>query len=315
MKCIKCGAELDNQATACNVCNLVFTPEMKQQMLDYQAQMEEYNRQMEEYNRQMEIYNAHMRANQAAQPAVQPQSVPQPQPGAAPEAVPGVEQAQEAAQPEVQPQSVPQPQPGATPEIVPEAVPGVEQAQEAAQPVVQPQSVPQPQPGMMPGMMPVSQMQPGYQVGNLDFLADRYEKTDKKPVESKIPNVLCMLAALVCAMSVFLPYAKGATGRASMEASIWSSSRVLSLVVLIPLIASVVLSFICKKSVQIINFILTVIACGLVIFEFALTMYNIRTENFGIMRYGAYMGVVSSVILLISVPLWSLIFRNKNKEA
>jgi hypothetical protein len=194
-------------------------------------------------------------------------------------------------------------------------VSGVEQAQEAAQPEVQPQSVPQPQPGMMPGMMPVSQMQPGYQVGNLDFLADRYEKTDKKPVESKIPNVLCMLAALVCAMSVFLPYAKGATGRASMEASIWSSSRVLSLVVLIPLIASVVLSFICKKSVQIINFILTVIACGLVIFEFALTMYNIRTENFGIMRYGAYMGVVSSVILLISVPLWSLIFRNKNKEA
>ena len=57
MKCIRCGAEVENNATSCSSCSLEFTDEMKAQMAAYEKQMAEYNRQMEEYNRQMAEMN------------------------------------------------------------------------------------------------------------------------------------------------------------------------------------------------------------------------------------------------------------------
>lgn len=57
MKCIRCGAEVENNANSCSSCSLEFTDEMKVQMVAYEKQMAEYNRQMEEYNRQMAEMN------------------------------------------------------------------------------------------------------------------------------------------------------------------------------------------------------------------------------------------------------------------
>ncbi len=62
MKCIRCGAEIENSANSCSSCSLEFTDEMKAQMITYENQMAEYNRQMEEYNRQMAEYNQNAQA-------------------------------------------------------------------------------------------------------------------------------------------------------------------------------------------------------------------------------------------------------------
>lgn len=74
MKCIRCGAEVENNANSCNSCSLEFTDEMKAQMIAYDNQMAEYNRQMAEYNRQMAEYNQNEQMPQVAgQPDVNPQ--------------------------------------------------------------------------------------------------------------------------------------------------------------------------------------------------------------------------------------------------
>lgn len=130
------------------------------------------------------------------------------------------------------------------------------------------------------------------------------------PAVTSVPNILAMLAALVCALSVFLPYASG-----NDTVSIWDAvSLPIALCFLIPALIIVILSFICVKPVKIINFIVCLLYAGLHIFEFVLTLLNIKSEDYGTLAYGAYINIIAAVLVFISVPVWALIFRPKKAK-
>lgn len=286
MKCIRCGAEIKNNANSCDSCSLEFTDEMKAQMITYENQMAEYNRQMEEYNRQMAEYNqnaqvADTKAESDGQKEMQseinrqmPQKEMQP------------EQNRQMLQKEMQPeQNVQMPPMQIQPELNRQIPPM------GGQPNVNSQM----------GMA-------GYIYGNGN------NQPQAKPVKKYVPNILTIFGVIMTVVSVFLPYAK----QGNTTNSIWDvfgKGSTTDLWILIGGVVIAVIAFICSffknTACKVVSLICSLGVAGVLIFEFVLTIMDKQDYTNAALAYGSIVSAVAAGVLIIAVPIWSLIFRRK----
>ena len=319
MKCLRCGQEIDNNIAVCKYCGMDMTQYMRQgQSLQYsQPGMQQGQ------------------APQYSQPGMQPGQnrqyvqlgVQQTQAGQAPQYVqPGLQQTQAGQAPQY---SQPGMQPGQNRQYV---QPGVQQTQagqasQYSQPGMQQTQAGQAPQYSQPGMQQApqysqwaaQQVSPQYSQQNtagyydMDNDADSSENGVKKV--RYIPNIINIVGIVMALATLFIPYAHvGSDVR-----SIYSVFGIVVLPVIIGAVlvcGDVVCACINKTVCHIISMVISVILGGLYIFEFILSVIDLKKIDASLnagFNIGAWISLVTAVIMIASVPVWWLLVARKRK--
>ena len=314
MKCLRCGQEIDNNIAVCKYCGMDMTQYMRQgQSLQYsqpgmqQGQAPQYSQpgmqpvQNQQYAQSGMQQTQVVQAPQYSQPGMQPvQNQQYVQPGVQPG------QNQQYVQPGVQ-----QTQQGQAPQY----------SQPGMQPVQNRQYV---QPGMQQppqySQWAAQQVSPQYSQQNtagyydMDNDADSSENGVKKV--RYIPNIINIVGIVMALATLFIPYAHvGSDVR-----SIYSVFGIVVLPVIIGAVLAcgdVVCACINKTVCHIISMVISVIFGGLYIFEFILSVIDLKKIDASLnagFNIGAWISLVTAIIMIASVPVWWLLVARKMKE-
>ena len=274
MKCLRCGQEIDNNIAVCKYCGMDMTQYMRQGQ-----------------------------SSQYSQPGMQQGQSPQ-------YVQPGMQQGQA-------PQySQPGMQPGQNQQYV---QPGMQQTQ-AVQAVQAPQySQPGTQQPPQYSQWAAQQVSPQYSQQNtagyydMDNDADSSENGVKKV--RYIPNIINIVGIVMALATLFIPYAHvGSDVR-----SIYSVFGIVVLPVIIGAVlvcGDVVCACINKTVCHIISMVISVIIGGLYIFEFILSVIDLKKIDASLnagFNIGAWISLVTAVIMIASVPVWWLLVARKRK--
>ena len=316
MKCLRCGQEIDNNIAVCKYCGMDMTQYMRQ------GQSSQYSQPGMQQGQ----------APQYSQPGMQPgqnQQYVQPgmQPGQNQQYVqPGVQQTQAGQAPQY---SQPGMQPGQNRQYV---QPGVQQTQAGQAPQYSQPGMQQTQAGQapqysQPGMQQppqysqwaAQQVSPQYSQQNtagyydMDNDADSSENGVKKV--RYIPNIINIVGIVMALATLFIPYAHvGSDVR-----SIYSVFGIVVLPVIIGAVlvcGDVVCACINKTVCHIISMVISVIFGGLYIFEFILSVIDLKKIDASLnagFNIGAWISLVTAVIMIASVPMWWLLVARKRK--
>ncbi len=314
MKCLRCGQEIDNNIAVCKYCGMDMTQYMRQgQSLQYsqpgmqQGQAPQYSQpgmqpvQNRQYVQPGVQQTQAGQAPQYSQPGMQQTQAGQA--GQAPQYVqPGVQQTQAGQAPQY---SQPGMQPGQNRQYV---QPGVQQTQ-AGQAVQAPQY----------SQWAAQQVSPQYSQQNtagyydMDNDADSSENGVKKV--RYIPNIINIVGIVMALATLFIPYAHvGSDVR-----SIYSVFGIVVLPVIIGAVlvcGDVVCACINKTVCHIISMVISVIFGGLYIFEFILSVIDLKKIDASLnagFNIGAWISLVTAVIMIASVPMWWLLVARKRK--
>lgn len=165
--------------------------------------------------------------------------------------------------------------------------------------------------------------QPGQQFASYDrpmgYVGYEYRQNipaDVKKGSTHIPNLLNIVGMIMALIVVFLPYAH-------MDSDVRTISGVFGIdvisviVVAVLLIADIISAFLNKTVAYIIDLVISVIVGGALIFEFVLSLIDLskldKTVNAGL-SFGAWLSVVTAILLLVSVPVWWAVSRKKAKS-
>ena len=334
MKCLRCGQEIDNNIAVCKYCGMDMTQYMRQgQSLQYsqpgmqQGQAPQYSQPGMQPGQNQQYAQSGMQQGQAGQA---PQySQPGMQPGQNQQYVqPGVQQTQAVQAPQY---SQPGMQQGQSPQYV---QPGMQQTQagqapQYSQPGMQPgqnrqyvqPGVQQTQEGQAPqySQWAAQQVSPQYSQQNtagyydMDNDADSSENGVKKV--RYIPNIINIVGIVMALATLFIPYAHvGSDVR-----SIYSVFGIVVLPVIIGAVlvcGDVVCACINKTVCHIISMVISVIFGGLYIFEFILSVIDLKKIDASLnagFNIGAWISLVTAVIMIASVPMWWLLVARKRK--
>lgn len=295
MKCLRCGQEIDNNIAVCKYCGMDMTQYMRQgQSLQYsQPGMQQGQ------------------APQYSQPGMQPVQNQQ-------YAQSGMQQTQVVQAPQYS-------QPGMQPVQNQQYVqPGVQQTQAGQAPQYSQLGMQQTQAGQA-GQPPqysqwaAQQVSPQYSQQNtagyydMDNDADSSENGVKKV--RYIPNIINIVGIVMALATLFIPYAHvGSDVR-----SIYSVFGIVVLPVIIGAVlvcGDVVCACINKTVCHIISMVISVIFGGLYIFEFILSVIDLKKIDASLnagFNIGAWISLITAVIMIASVPMWWLLVARKRK--
>ena len=320
MKCLRCGQEIDNNIAVCKYCGMDMTQYMRQgQSLQYsQPGMQQGQ------------------APQYSQPGMQPgQNRQYVQPGQSPQYVqPGMQQTQVVQAPQYSQPGMQQTQAGQAGQAPQYVQPGMQQTQagqapQYSQPGMQFVQKPQyAQSGMQQtqavqppqySQWAAQQVSPQYSQQNtagyydMDNDADSSENGVKKV--RYIPNIINIVGIVMALATLFIPYAHvGSDVR-----SIYSVFGIVVLPVIIGAVlvcGDVVCACINKTVCHIISMVISVIFGGLYIFEFILSVIDLKKIDASLnagFNIGAWISLVTAVIMIASVPMWWLLVARKRK--
>ena len=287
MKCLRCGQEIDNNIAVCKYCGMDMTQYMRQ------GQSLQYSQPGMQQGQAPQYSQPGMQPGQNRQ-YVQP-GVQQTQAGQAPQYVqPGMQQTQAGQAPQY---SQPGMQPGQNQQYV---QPGMQQPPQYSQWAAQ-------------------QVSPQYSQQNtagyydMDNDADSSENGVKKV--RYIPNIINIVGIVMALATLFIPYAHvGSDVR-----SIYSVFGIVVLPVIIGAVLAcgdVVCACINKTVCHIISMVISVIFGGLYIFEFILSVIDLKKIDASLnagFNIGAWISLITAVIMIASVPMWWLLVARKRK--
>ena len=303
MKCLRCGQEIDNNIAVCKYCGMDMTQYMRQ------GQSSQYSQPGMQQGQSPQYVQPGMQQGQAPQ-----YSQPGMQPGQNQQYVqPGVQQTQAGQAPQYSQLGM---QPGQNQQYV---QPGMQQTQ-AVQAVQAPQySQPGTQQPPQYSQWAAHQMSPQYSQQNtagyynMDNDADSSENGVKKV--RYIPNIINIVGIVMALATLFIPYAHvGSDVR-----SIYSVFGIVVLPVIIGAVlvcGDVVCACINKTVCHIISMVISVIFGGLYIFEFILSVIDLKKIDASLnagFNIGAWISLVTAVIMIASVPMWWLLVARKRK--
>ena len=277
MKCLRCGQEIDNNIAVCKYCGMDMTQYMRQGQSSQYSQPGMQQGQSPQY----------------VQPGMQQGQAPQ-------YSQPGMQQTQAG-------------QAGQAPQYV---QPGMQQTQAGQAPQYS-------QPGMQQppqySQWAAQQVSPQYSQQNtagyydMDNNADSSENGVKKV--RYIPNIINIVGIVMALATLFIPYAHvGSDVR-----SIYSVFGIVVLPVIIGAVLAcgdVVCACINKTVCHIISMVISVIFGGLYIFEFILSVIDLKKIDASLnagFNIGAWISLVTAVIMIASVPMWWLLVARKRK--
>ena len=282
MKCLRCGQEIDNNIAVCKYCGMDMTQYMRQGQRPQYSQPGMQPVQSQQY---VQLGMQSVQNQQYAQPGTQ-----QTPPGQAVQAPqysrPGMQSVQN--QQYVQP-GMQQTPPG-------QAVQPPQYSQWAAQQVSPQYS---------------QQNTAGYY--DMDNDADSSENGVKKV--RYIPNIINIVGIVMALATLFIPYAHVG----SDDRSIYSVFGIVVLPVIIGAVlvcGDVVCACINKTVCHIISMVISVIFGGLYIFEFILSVIDLKKIDASLnagFNIGAWISLVTAVIMIASVPAWWLLVARKRK--
>ena len=343
MKCLRCGQEIDNNIAVCKYCGMDMTQYMRQgQSLQYsqpgmqQGQAPQYSQPGMQPGQNQQYAQSGMQQTQAGQaPQYSQPGMQHTQAGQAPQySQPGMQPGQnrQYVQPGVQQTQAGQA--GQAPQYV---QPGMQQTQagqapQYSQPGMQPvQNRQYVQPGVQQtqadqaGQPPqysqwaAQQVSPQYSQQNtagyydMDNDADSSENGVKKV--RYIPNIINIVGIVMALATLFIPYAHvGSDVR-----SIYSVFGIVVLPVIIGAVlvcGDVVCACINKTVCHIISMVISVIFGGLYIFEFILSVIDLKKIDASLnagFNIGAWISLVTAIIMIASVPMWWLLVARKRK--
>ena len=288
MKCLRCGQEIDNNIAVCKYCGMDMTQYMRQgQSLQYsqpgmqQGQAPQYSQpgmqpvQNQQYAQSGMQQTQVVQAPQYSQPGMQPV------------------QNQQYVQPGMQ-----QTQAGQAPQY---SQPGMQQAPQYSQWAAQ-------------------QVSPQYSQQNTEGYYDMDNDADSSENGVKkvryIPNIINIVGIVMALATLFIPYAHvGSDVR-----SIYSVFGIVVLPVIIGAVlvcGDVVCACINKTVCHIISMVISVIFGGLYIFEFILSVIDLKKIDASLnagFNIGAWISLVTAIIMIASVPVWWLLVARKMKE-
>ena len=309
MKCLRCGQEIDNNIAVCKYCGMDMTQYMRQ------GQSSQYSQPGMQPGQNQQYAQSGMQQTQAGQA---PQySQPGMQPGQNRQYVqPGVQQTQAGQAPQY---SQPGMQQGQSLQYVQPGMQSV-QKQQYAQAGQAPQySQPGTQQPPQYSQWAAQQVSPQYSQQNtagyydMDNDADSSENGVKKV--RYIPNIINIVGIVMALATLFIPYAHvGSDVR-----SIYSVFGIVVLPVIIGAVlvcGDVVCACINKTVCHIISMVISVIFGGLYIFEFILSVIDLKKIDASLnagFNIGAWISLVTAVIMIASVPMWWLLVARKRK--
>ena len=297
MKCLRCGQEIDNNIAVCKYCGMDMTQYMRQ------GQSSQYSQPGMQQGQSPQYVQPGMQQGQSPQ-YVQPGM----QQGQAPQySQPGMQQGQA-------PQySQPGMQPGQNQQYV---QPGMQQTQAVQAPQYSQPGTQQPP---QYSQWAAQQVSPQYSQQNtagyydMDNDADSSENGVKKV--RYIPNIINIVGIVMALATLFIPYAHvGSDVR-----SIYSVFGIVVLPVIIGAVlvcGDVVCACINKTVCHIISMVISVIIGGLYIFEFILSVIDLKKIDASLnagFNIGAWISLVTAVIMIASVPMWWLLVARKRK--
>ncbi len=343
MKCLRCGQEIDNNIAVCKYCGMDMTQYMRQgQSLQYsqpgmqQGQAPQYSQPGMQLGQNQQYAQSGMQQTQVVQA---PQySQPGMQPGQNQQYVqPGVQQTQAGQALQYSQPGMQQTQAGQAGQAPQYVQPGVQQTQagqapQYSQPGMQPvQNRQYVQPGVQQtqagqavqapqySQWAAQQVSPQYSQQNtagyydMDNDADSSENGVKKV--RYIPNIINIVGIVMALATLFIPYAHvGSDVR-----SIYSVFGIVVLPVIIGAVlvcGDVVCACINKTVCHIISMVISVIFGGLYIFEFILSVIDLKKIDASLnagFNIGAWISLVTAVIMIASVPMWWLLVVRKRK--
>ena len=313
MKCLRCGQEIDNNIAVCKYCGMDMTQYMRQ------GQSSQYSQPGMQQGQSPQYVQPGMQQGQApqySQPGMQQGQAPQySQPGMQPGqnqqyVQPGVQQTQAGQAPQY---SQPGMQPGQNQQYV---QPGMQQTQAVQAPQYSQPGTQQPP---QYSQWAAQQVSPQYSQQNtagyydMDNDADSSENGVKKV--RYIPNIINIVGIVMALATLFIPYAHvGSDVR-----SIYSVFGIVVLPVIIGAVlvcGDVVCACINKTVCHIISMVISVIIGGLYIFEFILSVIDLKKIDASLnagFNIGAWISLVTAVIMIASVPMWWLLVARKRK--
>ena len=324
MKCLRCGQEIDNNIAVCKYCGMDMTQYMRQgQSLQYsqpgmqQGQAPQYSQPGMQPGQNQQYAQSGMQQTQVVQA---PQySQPGMQHGQNQQYVqPGVQQTQAGQAPQYSQSGMQQTQAGQAGQAPQYSQPGmqfVQKQQYAQSGMQQTQAVQPPQ----YSQWAAQQVSPQYSQQNtagyydMDNDADSSENGVKKV--RYIPNIINIVGIVMALATLFIPYAHvGSDVR-----SIYSVFGIVVLPVIIGAVlvcGDVVCACINKTVCHIISMVISVILGGLYIFEFILSVIDLKKIDASLnagFNIGAWISLVTAVIMIASVPVWWLLVARKRK--
>lgn len=287
MKCLRCGQEIDNNIAVCKYCGMDMTQYMRQGQSSQYSQPGMQQGQSPQY----------------VQPGMQQGQAPQ-------YSQPGMQQTQAVQVPQY---SQPGMQPGQNQQYV---QPGMQQTQAVQAPQYSQPGTQQPP---QYSQWAAQQVSPQYSQQNtagyydMDNDADSSENGVKKV--RYIPNIINIVGIVMALATLFIPYAHvGSDVR-----SIYSVFGIVVLPVIIGAVlvcGDVVCACINKTVCHIISMVISVIFGGLYIFEFILSVIDLKKIDASLnagFNIGAWISLVTAVIMIASVPMWWLLVARKRK--
>ena len=287
MKCLRCGQEIDNNIAVCKYCGMDMTQYMRQGQSSQYSQLGMQQGQSPQY----------------VQPGMQQTQSPQ-------YSQLGMQQTQAVQAPQY---SQPGMQPGQNQQYV---QPGMQQTQAVQAPQYSQPGTQQPP---QYSQWAAQQVSPQYSQQNtagyydMDNDADSSENGVKKV--RYIPNIINIVGIVMALATLFIPYAHvGSDVR-----SIYSVFGIVVLPVIIGAVlvcGDVVCACINKTVCHIISMVISVIFGGLYIFEFILSVIDLKKIDASLnagFNIGAWISLVTAVIMIASVPVWWLLVARKRK--
>ena len=326
MKCLRCGQEIDNNIAVCKYCGMDMTQYMRQGQSPQYSQPGTQPGQSPQYVQPgMQSVQSQQYAQPGTQQAQAGQAVQAPQysrPGMQPGqnwqyAQPGTQQTPPGQAVQAPQYSQPGMQPGQNQQYV---QPGTQQAR-AGQAVQAPQySQPGAQQPPQYSQWAAQQVSPQYSQQNTAGYYDMDNDVDSSENGVKkvryIPNIINIVGIVMALATLFIPYAHvGSDVR-----SIYSVFGIVVLPVIIGAVlvcGDVVCACINKTVCHIISMVISVIFGGLYIFEFILSVIDLKKIDASLnagFNIGAWISLVTAVIMIASVPVWWLLVARKRKE-
>ena len=315
MKCLRCGQEIDNNIAVCKYCGMDMTQYMRQgqnQQYVQPGQSQQYSRPGMQPGQSQQYVQPGTQQMPPGQAGQAPQySRPEMQPGQSQQYVqPGTQQTQAGQAPQY---SRPGMQPGQSQQYV---QPGTQQMQ-VEQPSQYGQSDAQQPPQY--GQWGAQHMPPQYSQQNTAGYYDMGNDTEVSENSVKkvryIPNIINIVGIVMALATLFIPYAHvGSDIR-----SIYSVFGIVILPVIIGAVlvcGDVVCACINKTVCHIISLVISVIIGGLYIFEFVLSVIDLKKIDASLnagFNIGAWISLVTAVIMIASVPVWWLLIARKRK--
>ena len=291
MKCLRCGQEIDNNIAVCKYCGMDMTQYMRQ------GQSPQYSQPGTQPGQSPQYVQPGMQQTPPGQAVQAPQY-----------SRPGMQSVQN--QQYVQP-GMQQTPPGKAVQASQYSQPGAQQPPQYSQPGMQ--QPPQYSQWAAHQMSPQYSQQNTAGYYNMDNDADSSENGVKKV--RYIPNIINIVGIVMALATLFIPYAHvGSDVR-----SIYSVFGIVVLPVIIGAVlvcGDVVCACINKTVCHIISMVISVIFGGLYIFEFILSVIDLKKIDASLnagFNIGAWISLVTAVIMIASVPVWWLLVARKRK--